>query len=166
MNKVLAKKYFKLSVTVCVLAVVIFALALATGTKKTLPLNQGLGSTNYVGTFANSQVDTLTFQREAGLSGLAFAVHWKDSVNVTRAVVYRQVDGQWQWPAANDTIITAFTYNDSTSAPWGPGYAVTKTITLAPLADNYVVVITYAGTLNGVTTPTVRYEFIKQLSAK
>ena len=57
-----------------------------------------------------------------------------------------------------DTLVSALLNRGDT--------VVTRAVTLAPLADEYWVIVTYAGSANGVTTPTAVYEFIKTLSRR
>jgi hypothetical protein len=107
--------------------------------------------------YAASQVDTLRFSREAGLSGLAFTAKWKDSVSLTNILLRRVVDGKASAFITTDSIMTLLPYvattNDTT---------LLKTITLAPLCDEYWVIVTYAGSGQGTGTNTAVYEFQKQ----
>lgn len=108
--------------------------------------------------YAISQVDTLIFNREPGLSGLAFTAKWKDSVSITSILLRRVVDGKASaFVAATDSIMTLLPYLATTVDT-----TMLKTITLAPLADTYWVIVTYAGSAQGVTTPTAVYQFEKQ----
>jgi hypothetical protein len=130
---------------------------LAASGKVSFATNPNTEVSKTTNTYVNSQVDTLVFNRERGLSGLAFATRWKDSVKVTSILLRRVVDG----------IATAFITTDSlmTGLPYTAVLVDTtihKTVTLAPLADQYWVIVTYVSSGNGVTTPTAVYEFIKQ----
>ena len=106
--------------------------------------------------FVNSQVDTISYVRPAGLEGFSFAPHWKDSVSVTNAIMRRVVNGEIRAAIAGDTLFGALA---STSADT----SLLVTATLAPLAERYVVIVTYAGSANGVTTPVVTYAFNQQI---
>lgn len=108
-------------------------------------------------TYAISQVDTLIFNREPGLSGLAFTAKWKDSVSITSILLRRVVDGKASAFITTDSIMTLLPYLATTVDT-----TMLKTITLAPLADTYWVIVTYAGSAQGVTTPTAVYQFEKQ----
>lgn len=107
-------------------------------------------------TYANSQVDTLVFNREAGLATLAFTARWKDSVKLTSILLRRVVDGIASAQLTTDSIMTLLPYTATTSDT-----TLLKAITLAPAADQYWVIVTYVSSGNGVTTPTAVYEFQK-----
>ena len=51
-------------------------------------------SVNYVGTYANSQVDTLIYNREPGVTNITLAGYWIDSVKVTDVVIRRFINGK------------------------------------------------------------------------
>jgi hypothetical protein len=152
------KKYLsKIFATIGIMAVVVLAIGAGT--------NARLGGTDqatskYVGTYANSAVDTIRWSREGSCSALAFAVHMKDSAAITNVIVRRIVDGKVTKAVAGDTLsalgFTSIT-NDSVA---------TATVTLTPLSDELWFFVTYAGSGNGVTTPTVTYEAIKQFSRR
>jgi hypothetical protein len=131
------------------------------GTQITVNLNPGRSQTKSSGTYASAQVDTIKYTREAGLSGLSFEAHWKDSVNITNIVCRRVFDGVPNVVASADSLTTAAD-SSATAVSW------IKTITLAPLAEQYWVIVTYAtdaGALNqGVSTPNVVYGFERQYS--
>ena len=125
------------------------------GNYLSVPLRAGSPQTSVVVTYANSQVDTLRFIREPGLAGLSFAIRAKDSMSLTSVRVRRVVNGVMLAPVAGDTIITTVVSitNDTLKI---------ATVTLAPLCDEYRFFITYAGSANGVTTPTAEYVFNRQ----
>ena len=137
--------------------------------KVTLPFNENQAIVKNTKTYANSQVDTVVFTREAGLSGLAFGAHFKDSVSVTNVILRRVVDGAIQPVLAGDTLYSSFASTVDGSAgnsSFLDGVGKTIAVTLAPLADQYLFIVTYAGSANGTTTPTAVYEAVKQLSRR
>lgn len=123
--------------------------------------SDGIHSTT--GSYADSQVDTVKFVRPANIGALAFAAEWQDSVSVTSAVYRRVIDGTAIPAIASDTLSSFYAF---TGTPTGanPVRAITQAITLAPLADEYWVIVTYASSANGTTSETVKYEFIKQVN--
>lgn len=164
------KKY--LISMVAVLFVATFAFAGANG-RQVLPLSQGVGVSKLSSTYANSQIDTVVITRESGVSAIAFAVHAKDSVffaTSAAAVVRRVVDGTLMPAITGDTLqftsISSTTDGNASSIAFGNGTSYTRAITLAPLADQYIVILKYHSSGNGVTTPTVIYEAIKQYQTK
>src|SRR5690606_10980541 len=82
-------------------------------------------------TYANGQTDTITYSREAGLSGLSFGIHFGDSVDFQNIVLRRVVNGQLAPFVTGDSLIA--TGGDSATAAGARLY----TITLAPLAEQY-----------------------------
>lgn len=130
-------------------------LFIGAGNNSTIPVRAGSQQTTIAVTYANSQVDTLRFIREPGLSGLSFGLHAKDSMSLTSVIVRRIVDGVQLAPVAGDTIIGAVVSitNDTLKL---------ATVTLAPICDEYRLYVTYAGSANGVTTPTAVYVFNRQ----
>ena len=126
--------------------------------------NFGLGAGNTIQkkttTYANSQVDTLTFIRDAAVSGYALGVAYADSVNITTILLQRVVDGKLMaLVAATDSLVGSAGFSLATATST---VGLSKAITLAPLADQYRIIITYAGSNNGVTAPNATYEIIKQ----
>lgn len=108
-------------------------------------------------TYAGLQVDTVKFSPPAGLSGLAFGIHLKDSSNLSKVIVRRVFDGVASAVIAGDTLTTTDTSATAVS--------YLKTVTLAPIPDQYWFIVTYDSVaLQGVTTPTVVYGVVKQLS--
>ena len=130
------------------------------GAQVTVPLAAGLPVSKTSKTFVSGQVDTITFNREAGLSALSFSIRTKDSSNITSIVLRRAFDGILSPVVATDTLSAV----DSSASD----RAIIKTITLAPLSDQYKVIVTYntddGGINQGTTTPTVVYGFNKQFS--
>lgn len=131
----------------------------------------GAGASTVTGTFAASQIDTFVFNRERGVSALAFGLHAKDSLQLhgtTAGRVIRMVDGTIVALPAADTLtgFTNFTSttDGSTNQPFSNGVSVLGTITLAPVCDQYWVILKYAATGNGTTTPNYKAEFVKTYS--
>ena len=145
---------------VFVIALVVLALYVFTGAQVTVPLNAGLAVTKTSKTYTSGLVDTITFNREAGLSGLSFSIRTKDSSNITSIVLRRAFDGIIAPVVATDTLSAV----DSSATD----RVIIKTITLAPLADQYKVIVTYntddGGINQGTTTPTAVYGFHRQYS--
>ena len=108
--------------------------------------------------YANSQVDTIIFSRDRAVAAASFAARWKDSVSITNAIVRRVYAGQVAAVVAGDTL-TAFNTFASTS---NTGTSVGATITMNPLADQYWIILTYAGSNNGYTSATAVYEVGRQ----
>lgn len=122
-------------------------------------------------TYANSQVDTVIWTRDGSVSAISFAAHFKDSVSVTSCVIRRIVHGTLMAAVAADTVANLQPFASTTdgsagSTVFSDGKSVTGLVTLTPLADQYLFIVTYAGSANGVTTPTVIYEVIKQFSRR
>ena len=159
------KKYSKITVAFGVVAVITLGI-LFQGNLVTIPNKLAVSPDVVVKTFKNSQVDTVTWYRQAGVSGASFAAHFKDSVNVTSVAVWRGVDGVYLQPGttvAKDSIVEFrnFSCLDNKAAP---DTVMVGTLQLTPIADSYRFVVTYAASGNGVVTPTVVYEVIKQFS--
>lgn len=150
MKSLLNKSYFP------ILAGVVSALFIFASGQITLT---GLGKavSKNSKTYAASQTDTVIYNREVGDVNLSFAVHTKDSSNFTNAVLRRVIDGVAAPAVAGDTL---FSSDSSASAR-----SIVKTITLAPLADQYWIIVKYTannGAIDqGTTTPTVVYEVNK-----
>ena len=124
------------------------------------------GSTSVgTGTYVDSQTDTVKWTRENGVSALAFAALYNDTVEVTTARVLRVVHGKPITQGAaleGDTLTRLTALDQTTTANIALGISTSDAITMAPLADAYWVIVQYAASGNAVTTGTVRYEFIKQ----
>jgi len=128
---------------------VVFATVSFAG-QKTIITSGNSSVAKVTNTYANSQVDTVIFTRQAGMSAFSFAIHAKDSVSITNVILRRVFNGVAQAVAAGDTIVSsAFT---TTAA----GVKLAS-ITAAPLGEQYWAIVTYAGSANGVTTPNVVY---------
>lgn len=154
-------------ILIAILAIGTLAFA-GSGQKKIVP-DESRGAEKLSATYANSQVDTVFITRTKGMSALAFACHFKDSVafaTSAAATVRRVVDGTLMPAIAGDTLqftsIASTTDGSASSTTFSDGTSYTRAITLAPLADQYIVILTYRSSLNGTTTPTVIYEAIKQ----
>lgn len=122
-------------------------------------------------TYANSQVDTVVWVRDGSVSAISFAAHFKDSASVTSCVIRRVVDGALMAAVTADTVANIQPFvsvvdGASGSTTYSNGKSVTGLVTLTPLADIYLFIVTYAGSANGVTTPTVKYEVVKQFSRR
>lgn len=154
------KKLLLYSGLVAFIVVAGYYVALAASGQVTFTLRAGEAVTKTSKAYADSQVDTLRIAREPGLQTLGLAIHWKDSVSVTTALIRRVTDGKATGifsASPNDSLFqtpaTIVARGDTT---------VVRPITLAPLADEYWVIITYAGSANGVTTPTAVYSVQRQ----
>lgn len=137
------------------LLVVVFIFLGASG-QVTLTLNAGTSVTKSSKAYAASQVDTVRMSRDRAVAAMSFAVHFKDSVSITSAIVRRVYDGVAEAALTTDSL-AAFTGFVSTAAA-----SVGATITMAPLPDEYWIVVTYAGSAQGFTTPTAVYEVNRQ----
>ena len=115
-------------------------------------------------TYADSQTDTVKWTRESGVNALAFGYYANDTVEVTTARVQRVVNGK---PAqqgaitAGDTLTNLTALDQTTAANIALGITTLDAITLAPVADEYWVIVQYASSGNGVAGTACRYEFIK-----
>ena len=145
-------KYLKYLSPFVASVLVALSLAYAASGQKTIPLANGKSTSSVTNTFANSQVDTVRFTREAGLSGLAFAFYSAESLSVTNVICRRVVNGRAQSVIAGDTIVGAFAFAGATADTMK-----LATVTLAPIPTEYWFIVTYAGSANGVTAPTVKY---------
>lgn len=155
-------------------ALVILALVLGVGGQVSIPYQAGRAVEKYSKTYATKQVDTIVFVRDPAASGYAFAVHFKDSAATLvagAATVRRIIDGTLMPAIAGDTLnfsARTFTTDGSTSSTtFSNGSSLTGTITLAPLCDQYMVILKYdtlTATQQGVTTPTAVYEVLKVFS--
>jgi len=130
----------------------------AAGVNKVLGIGTGNTMMKTTGTYANSQVDTVTWTRDANAQAYAFAFSFADSVSISSAVLIRVVNGVQMAQVSTDSLITSAGFATTAAA------GLTKTVTIAPLADQYRVYITYAGSANGVTSATNAYEVLKQYS--
>lgn len=149
----------KLLAKMAVLALAgIVILNIAFSDVNTLPYRPDIGTSKVTGDHVNSETDTVLWAREPGVEALAIAAHWKDSVSLTRVVVRRIVNGDYTTAIAGDTVVSS-AFAGATTADT----SLTATVTLAPLCDMYAFIFVYAASNNGVTTPVVYYEAIKQI---
>ena len=157
------KKFSTWAVGLTFLGIVVFL-----GAQVTVPYNPGYSPSKIVKTYANSQVDTVTWARESGVSALSFGVHAKDSVYITTVQVQRGVDGAY-WrhygTVAQDTVVELENFRNLANKT-DPDSACVGVVQLYPLADSYQFIVTYNSTGNGTTNAKVVYELIKQYSAK
>lgn len=156
-------------------AMILFALLLGVGGQVSVPFSRGVAVEKKTGTYATKQIDTIVINRDPGAQGITFAAHWKDSVallNTAATVVRRVIDGTISAVPATDSLSGWSAYKSATDGNSTPdkfnnGTSLTGTITINPLADQYLVIVKYdtlTATLQGVSTPTVVYEVIKQFS--
>jgi hypothetical protein len=108
------------------------------------------------GTYANSQVDTLTWVRGAQESGATFWVSAKDSLAITDVILRRQFQGGLATVIAGDTLL------GSTTSTANTGTIKYATITLLPYCDTLKIFVTYTSSGNGVTSPIVQYGVAKK----
>ena len=119
-------------------------------------------------TYANSQLDTVIWDREAGVSGVSFFAHTKDSVrfsNDSGCVILRVINGTMLVKAAADTLnfsskVSTIDGNSST-LNFQDGVVFGGTPTYAPYADRIVFIVKYGVAGNGTTSPTVVYRLNK-----
>lgn len=141
---------------ICLILVV--SVSYSAGTKVSVPFNDNLAFSKANGVIANSRVDTIVVPWNPSLAQQSLAVYFaEDSVSITNAIVRRVVNGVPMAVQVGDTL-TAFT---SFSATTGASVR-TATITTAPLCETYWIILTFAGSANGVTTPTYTAESIRQ----
>lgn len=155
-KKLLNKTVISVFILVVCVAVAVTVVWAASG-QVTFVTNPNTAISKTTKAYATSQVDTLIFNRESGLSGLSFTAKWKDSVSITSILLRRIVDGKASAFITTDSIQTGLPYLATTVDT-----TMLKTITLAPLAEQYWVIVTYAASAQGVTTPTAVYQFQKQ----
>ena len=136
-----------------ILAVLMFVPLLVFGGQTVLTGNGTSATAVAVNTYTTSQVDTVVLRRwSSGISGLSFALHVADSTSITNVIVRRVINGLAQAVIAGDTLFSTFTNTSSTLSA-----SKTATVTMTPLCEVYWFVVTYAGSGQGVTTPTVTY---------
>jgi len=158
------KRY--LNTAIGILFVVWIGTSLGASGKVYTSSHKNLRSATATKLYAGSQIDTVIFtNQDVGLSALSFAAHFKDSVLLVDAQVYRIIDG---YPMAvqtliGDTLTQFLAYDDHAAST--AGSSLLNTIALIPAADEYWVIVTYdAASGQGKTTPNVRYEFNKTLN--
>lgn len=158
------KQYLTRPVVLIGLLIVSVVIAWAASGQASIPLNANLDNSKVSKAYVKNQTDTVIINREGSMSALALGIHTKDSSKITLAVVRRVVDGVASALAAGDTLAPFTAWRNTTNA----GATATAEITLAPLADQYWVIVTYenSDTTQGVSTPTVVYEALKQYSRR
>lgn len=114
----------------------------------------GRPSSTVTGTYAASQVDTVRYTWEGVEHALNFYVHVRDSVSITNVIMRRVQDGTIRAVAAGDTIIGAVVARQDT--------IIAGQVTPTPVNEALYFIVTYAGTAQGVTTPTLTYGVVKQ----
>lgn len=122
-------------------------------------------SPKYGASFTNSTVDTVIWVREKGVTSLAFSMYANDTVEVTTARVLRSVGNnpaQQGAAAEGDTLTNLTALDQTTAAAIALGITTLDAITLAPLADQYWVIIQYNASGNGVAGSLADYKFIKE----
>jgi hypothetical protein len=143
--------------------VLVLSVSIASAGIKTLASG---GNTNQAvavsGTYANSQVDTVKFRLQGGEKTLGFGAYYADSVQVVEGIVRRVVNGTVCAVRAGDTLSVL----SAASAIAGSQAATTylDTVTLDPTAEEYWVIITYAGTVQGTTAPNLSYRLYRTFS--
>lgn len=139
-----------------VVALAVILATLAIGASITLTGSSVTVSKSAVGTYANSQVDTLTWVRTGNETGASFFIKAGDSVSITNVILRRQFWGTLLAAIAGDTIL------GSTASTANTGYATYGTITLSPYCDTVKIIVNYDTTNNGVTSPYVQYGVAKK----
>jgi len=134
-----------------ILAVVLAVVGIGAGVNIAFRGSSISTSLTAVGTYANSNVDTLTWRRAGTESAVSFFIKTGDSVSITNVILRRQHQGTLLAVIAGDTILGA------TSSTSNTGYAAYGSINLAPYCDSALIFVTYAGSNNGVTSPYVQY---------
>jgi hypothetical protein len=137
--------------------------------KLTIPLGSGRANSSISGTYANSQVDTITIIREPGVTAMSLSVTTSDSAQFGTTVggtIYRKIDDNLITAVAADSLYYAS--NWATTSNTGASYAGNIVISSATLAlpSYYVVYLKYAAAGNGVSTPTVVYKVQKNYAYK
>lgn len=133
----------------------------------------GVRTSTATKTYAASQIDTCIIFVDANVTSLAFGAQFKDSVATfatTAGRVLRVTNNTICSTPAADTLsgwsaLSLTTDGASGSTVFADGNALLATITLAPSGEYYIVIVKYAATGNGTTTPTVRYAAYKQYAA-
>lgn len=114
-------------------------------------------SPNYsvvTGTYAASQVDTISYSVEGNEQALRFYVHSKDTVNITSIITRRVVDSKLMGVQVGDTISGAIAALTDT--------LISGSVPVTTPCQSLKVFVTYAGTFQGVTTPNVTYTMAKR----
>jgi hypothetical protein len=162
---------------VFVAALVMFLTASLDAQQRIMPLNAGAAVSSVSNTYADSQTDTVLITREAGVTAMTFSAYWPDSVSVGVATLQRVVNGNICPLLVGDTLTAFLTYTGTedvidTPDKLASGNSATSTITMAPLAERYAVILVYEtqnggdnfnGThlLTAKRAPTVKYTIQK-----
>lgn len=140
------------------LALVAMVLMGASG-KKNVPLSSGTATTVLQTAYVSAQVDTLVVTREAGLSAASFGIYAADSINISKVILRRVVNGYPLAVQVGDTLMSAA---DSAAS----SYTALKAITLAPVCEQFWIIVTYNTDKNGINQSkdanTVRYAINRQ----
>lgn len=115
---------------------------------------RGQQTATITGTYATSQVDTLYYNVEGTEAALRFWVDVGDSASITSAFLRRMINEKLTLPVAGDTLIGAVVCRQDS--------VITGSIAVATIAQKYRIIITFAATAQGVTTPTITYGISKQ----
>jgi hypothetical protein len=158
--------------TISLLCLAVICIAFASGGKVTLGQRTGLLSSNNTDSYAASNVDTVIWSREANVTAIAFGGHFSDSVSITNIVMRYVVDGTVVPVGVGDTLTPhgnaagTFTFvNTTNGAPTSTTYShgssllcpITTATYTSLLPDQLLFIVTYAGSGQGVSTPTVRW---------
>ena len=153
-------KYMKYAGLVAALALLVFVVLDPALAGKVTARGNGYAVSVVTNSVAASQVDTVVWVREPGVTALSFGLYINDTCDIDAGKVWvlRVINGQSIGVQASDTLTgITFDVNSDTS--------VVSAVTLAPLADQYWVVVNYTSSGVGVGGDVVaRYEFIKQYS--
>ena len=152
-----------------IVGVVVAMLFIAAASQRTIPYSQNRAVESYVGTYANSGIDTVILTRDPGEQYISFGAQFGDSVATfatSAAVVRRVINGVLTPAIGSDTLsgwsaYTSTTDGNTSSGVFANGTALVGKIALEPLADQYLVILKYAAAGNGTTTPNVKYEHLK-----
>lgn len=93
---------------------------------------------------AANKVDTIKVKREKGVTAMSYFMYTIDSSNIKSAVLLRVFNNVAEAAQVGDTLITL----DSSAT----AKVRIKAITMAPLADEYWVVVTYSARIDSPTT--------------
>jgi len=158
----------RIIIALLLLSVLVVIALYAAGSKYTLSSGSNASVVRAASkAYADSRTDTVIITRDAALSALAFGCHWRDSVSVTLVTIKRLVNGVLMGSGAGNTApLLGDTLVPYTSFATTIAASKTAAITLAPLCDQYMILIVYAGSANGVTSATVDYEAIKHYAYK
>ena len=144
-----------------ILLVSFVGISFGAGSKKTVTGKYKFEA-NYVTTYVNSQVDTVIYNMDGSESGTygTFGAAFLDSVSITNVIVKRVINNQVQATIVGDSVTATIVGTSDT------GTGKLATFSLDPKADQLWFIVTYAGSANGTTTPTVKYVIHKLLPFK